>query len=201
MSVCGRGGVRIALIGLVGLCALSLGGCLRDPYVTSAGSTTSSAWRIATQPDRITGAALPSASLTAMASNTYASNPKPAIMQLTCFDGRPLVRFAFEFKIRSDVNTVLGYRFDEKPGRDSIPGARFLQQHQTVLIEERADVAQFVADMRGAKSLYARIRSITEGRSTAEFKLEGAEAALDAAFVGCPPTPDAPAASPRRRVS
>ena len=96
---------------------------------------------------------------------------------------------------------MLGYRFDEKPGRDNIPGARFLQQHQTVVIEERADVAQFVADMRGAKSLYVRVRSITEGRSTAEFKLEGSEAALDAAFVGCPPTPDPPATSPRRRVS
>jgi hypothetical protein len=190
---------------MVGLAAsLALGGCItRDPYVTTAGETRSGEWRVATQPDRITGYPLPSARVTAMASNSYVDNPKPVVMQLTCFDGKPLVRFAFAFKIGSDANTSLGYRFDDKPGRDNISGARFLQEHRTVVIENKPDVLQFVADLRGSQSLYVRISSITQGRSTAEFKLDGSEAALDAAFAGCPLTPDPPpqAAMPRRRVS
>lgn len=185
--------------------ALALAGCFgRDAYVTSANEAKVGAWQISRQPDRITGAPLPSAFVPTMASNTYSDNPKPAGMQLTCFDGKPLVRFAFEFKIGSDVNTFLGYRFDEKPGRDSIPGARFLQEHRTVVIEEAADVAQFVADMRGSKLLYVRIRSITEGRTTAEFKLDGSEQAIQAAFADCPmkvPPQPATAIAKRRRVS
>lgn len=198
--------LRIALtwFALPGI-ALSLCGCItRDPYVTSANEVKSGEWQISRQPDRITGAALPSASVTAWASNTYSDNAKPGRMQLTCFDGKPLVRFAFEFKIGSDVNTMLGYRFDDKPGRDSIPGARFLQEHRTVVIEETPDVAQFVSDMRGSRVLFVRIRSITEGRTTAEFKLDGSEAALQAAFADCPMTtapPPVATAAKRKRVS
>lgn len=188
------------------LTALALSGCFgRDPYVTSANETKVGAWQISRQPDRITGAPLPSAGITAMASNTYSDVPKPGHMQLTCFDRKPLVRFAFEFKIGSDVNTTIGYRFDDKPGRDGIPGARFLQEHRTVVIEEPADVAQFVSDMRGSRVLYVRIRSITEGRTTAEFKLDGSEQALEAAFAGCPMASSPPAATTsgakRRRVT
>ena len=186
------------------LLALTLGGCLaRDPYVTTANEVTSGAWRISRQPDRITGTTLPSASIATMASNAHSENPKPAHMQLTCFDGKPLVRFAFEFKVGSDVNSFLGYRFDDKPGRDSIPGARFLQEHRTVVIEDTADVAQFVGDMRGSRVLFIRIRSISDGRTTAEFKLDGSEAALQAAFADCPMTvpPPVATAAKRKRVS
>jgi len=197
----GSEGVRIALrwFALPGIAA-ALAGCLgRDPYVTSANETQVGAWRISRQPDRVTGAPLPSAGIATMASNTYSDVPKPGHMQLTCFDGKPLVRFAFEFKIGSDVNTFLGYRFDEKPGRDSIPGARFLQEHRTVVIEEMSDVAQFVSDMRGSRVLYVRIRSITEGRTTAEFKLDGSEQALQAAFADCPMTAPQPVATTKRK--
>lgn len=64
-------------------------------------------------------------------------------------------------------------------------------------------MAQFVNDMRGSRVLYVRIRSITEGRTTAEFKLDGSEAALQAAFADCPMTvpPPVATAAKRKRVS
>jgi hypothetical protein len=95
------------------------------------------------------------------------------------------VRFAFEFKIGSDKNTFMGYRFDDKPGRDNAE-SRVLYGEQMIVLEERAAVAQFVADMAGSSSLYVRIRSLTNGRTTAEFKLDGPDAAVQAAYADCP---------------
>ena len=183
--------------------ALAIGGCMRDPYVTSEGEALSGNWRIARQADRVTGTTLPSAGIVALASNSFADFPKPSMMQLTCFDGKPLVRFGFEFKVGSDVNTTLGYRFDDKPGRDNIAGTRFMLKSDTVLIEDPADVARFVDDMRGSQMLYVRIRSITHGRTTIEYKLDGSEPAIKAAFADCPLPPLAPAATTpaRKRMS
>lgn len=181
--------------------ALVAGGCSRDPYVTSAGEMTSGDWRIAQQTDRITGANLPSASVIAQASNTYNDFPKPSVMQLTCFDGKPLVRFAFAWKIGADVNTALGYRFDDKPGRDNVAGVRFMQDERMVVIEEPSDIARFVDDLTGSRALYLRIRSITQGRTTAEYKLDGSEAAVRAAFADCPLPAAAPATASRKRVA
>lgn len=42
------------------------------------------------------------------------------------------------------------------------------------------------ADMSGSRTLYVRIRSLNAGRTTAEFSLEGAAAAVQAAFADCP---------------
>ncbi len=192
----------IASVWMCGLgAAMLLAGCTRDPYVTSQGDAISGNWRIAQQKDRVTGNNLPSVSVMASASNTYDDYPKPAMMQLTCFDGKPLVRFAFEWKIGADVNTTLGYRFDDKPGRDNVPGVRFMQDERMVVIEEIADVAQFARDLEGSKILYMRVRSITNGRTTAEFKLDGSEDAMRAAFADCPLPANIPVTSTKKRVS
>ena len=181
--------------------AIALGGCSRDPYVTSIGEALSGDWRIAQQTDRVTGKNLPSAGLMAQASNTYNDFPKPSMMQFTCFDGKPLVRFAFEWKIGANVNTTLGYRFDDKPGHDNVAGVRFMQDEKMVVIEETPDVVQFVNDLRGSQLLYLRIRSITQGRTTAEYKLDGSEPVIRAAFADCPLPNLAPPASAKKRVS
>ena len=82
------------------LVMLLLGACSnRDPYVTAAGETTSGNWKIARQFDKVTQTELPSASVRAMASNTYVANASGSLLQITCFDKQPIVRFAFEFKI------------------------------------------------------------------------------------------------------
>ncbi len=192
--------MRVAWVFCTGLASLALAGCLRDPAVTSAGSVRSGAWWLATQTDRVTGETQPRATVTGLASNSYVDNPQPASLQMSCFDGKPLVRIGFEFKVGSDPNSVLGYRFDDKPGRDNVEGVRFLAMDRTVVIEEPAAVAQFVRDMRGSSTVYIRIRSITNGMSTVEFKIDGTEAAIDAAFRQCPVNENPPSAA-RRRVS
>ena len=88
---------------------------------------------------------------------------------------------------------MLGYRFDEKPGHEI--EARFLHDFKTVVIEDKAEVAWFVGELATSSVLYVHIRSLNAGRSTAEFQLAGAPAAIEAAFAGCPTTPGRPRAA------
>jgi hypothetical protein len=182
--------------------AMVLGACATpDPYVANPATTTSGNWKIEKQVDRITGVPVPSAMLVIdNASNSFAEYARPASMQLTCFEGKPMVRFAFEFKVGTDPNSIIGYRFDEKPGHDNV-ATRFLQEYRTVVIEDRAAVAAFANELATSSVLIIRIRSLAAGRTTAEFKLDGAPAAIEAAFAGCPLTPPAvqqPAAKKKR---
>ena len=176
----------------MGLCA-GLAACtFADRYVANPATTASGNWKIEKQVDRITGVPVPSATIIIdNASNSSEEYTKPASMQLTCFDGKPIVRFAFDFKVGTDPNSTIGYRFDDKPGHDNV-AARFLQQHQTVVIEDRAAVVTFANELASSNVLLVRIRSLNAGRTTAEFKLDGAAAALEAAFAGCPLTQPAP---------
>ena len=177
--------------------SMLLGGCTtRDPYVTSAGDTTSGNWRIAHQVDRITGVELPSASVSALASSSYVQNPRPALLQLTCFEKQPLVRISFEFKIGADKDSALGYRFDDKPGRDSVE-SRVLIGHDAIVIDDKAAMAQFINDLARSRMLFIRVRSLTAGRTTAEFKLDGSAPAMQAAFAGCPISTE----QPKKRTS
>ena len=98
--------------------------------------------------------------------------------------------FSVLVKIGSNKNATLGYRFDEKPGHE--PKARFLADFRTAVLEEKAEVAQFVGELATSNLLYVRIRSLNAGRSTAEFRLNGAPAAIEAAFANCPLSADRP---------
>jgi hypothetical protein len=134
---------------------------------------------------RITGAPLSSAFLTTRnSSNSAVAVPQPATLQVACFKEAPIVRPSFEFKIGSNVNSVLGYRFDEKPGHEI--KVRFLQDFKTVVIEDKAEVAQFLGEMKTSAALYVRIRSLNMGRTAAEFRLEGGPDAVKEALAGCP---------------
>jgi hypothetical protein len=177
--------------------ALSAGGCARDSLVSTASAVPVGNWKVERQVDRITGAPLSSALLTTRSSsNTAVAFPQIATMQLLCFKSDPVVRIAFEFKVGSTQNSTLGYRFDDKPGHEI--DARFIQDYKTVMIEDRAAVAQFVGELATSNALYVRIRSLNAGRSTAEFNLEGAPAAIEAALAGCPATPPAPPPQPAK---
>lgn len=170
-----------------------LGACqMRDPYVAAPAMATSGNWKIERQVDRVTGLPMPSATnIINNASNTFAERPSEASLQLTCFDGKPLVRFAFAFKVGTDANSIIGYRFDEKPGHDNV-AARFLQEYRTVVIEDRAAINTFVNELATSATLVVRLRSLNAGRTIADFKLDGAPAAIEAAFAGCPLTPPQP---------
>jgi hypothetical protein len=171
------------------------------PYVFQNSSTVwSGNWKIERQPDRVTGGPIDSAYVkTRVSSHSGQLLTQPAKLQLACFLGKPAVNFSFEFKIGTNLNSFLGYRFDDKPGHEI--GARFVQGASTVIIEEPAEVAQFVSELATSSVLYIRIRSYNGGRTTAEFKVDGAPAAIQSAFARCPVTPPTPArtASPPLR--
>jgi len=186
--------VRIVVVAVL---AAGLGACAtRDPYVSTAGAKRVGDWRVERQVDRVTGAPLSSALLpTLESSNSAVLFSKPAVLQLTCFKDQPIVRFEFTFRIGSNRNSVLGYRFDDNPGRE-VEG-RFLQDYKTVVIEDKDEVAQFVKELATAKMLYVRIRSLNAGRTAADFRVEGAPTAVEAALAQCPIASE----PPQRRAS
>ena len=176
------------------IAALPLAGCAaRDAFVQTSYTGTASGWKLERQPDPITGAAVSSAVLmTGDSANANEPMPRAAMLQLTCFRDQPMVVFAFRFKIGTNPNSYLGYRFDEKPGRDI--NATFMQQHDKVVIEDPFEVAEFARTLAGASVLHVRIRSLNAGRTTATFQVAGAEQAIKAGFAACP----LPAEPPRR---
>lgn len=179
--------------------AFALSGCkARDPYVagTHHADKKFGNWLIERQTDRITNVAQSSALLlTRSASNASEAFTMPARLQVSCFKSDPLVEFRFSFKVGSTPNSVLGYRVDDKPGRE--PNARFLHNVGSVVIEELQDVRQFLADLMDGKQLYIRIRSLNAGRTAAEFQLDGARQAIETTMAQCPGYHD----TARRRIA
>jgi len=178
---------RAGLRGWIAGAGLLLAACNHDPYVNviPANTISSGEWRIERQIDRVTGAPISSAILTTNhVSNSGIVVAPPAQMQLACFKEHPVVVFVFAFKIGSTRNAELGYRFDEKPGHE--PRVRVVEDYKRAVIEDRNEVAQFAGELATAGGLYVRIRSLNAGRTSAEFKVAGAPAAIAAAYAGCP---------------
>ena len=173
----------VALSGV--LLAVVLAGCVRDSFVSFEEETRSGEWYISQQIDRVTGAILPNAVVFAPGSNSNEEFAKVSSFQMTCMDGKPLVRFSFSFRIGNDRESVFGYRFDDRPGHINVE-SRIIKDRQMIVIEEPAALATFVSEMPGSSRLYVRIRSLLGGRTSAEYPLEGSEAALKAAFGNCP---------------
>ena len=90
-------------------------------------------------------------------------------------------------QVGSTRNAEFSYRFDDKSGHRR--KARFVDDYKRVIIEDKNEVAQFVAETATSNVLYVLIRSINRGRSSAEFRLDGTPAAINAAFAGCPIAP------------
>lgn len=179
-----RGSLRILLrVSALGAVAI-LAGC-----VTDAGTSRSGSWLIDQRPDRITGTPVSGAFTRVWgATNSTDSAIRHASLQLTCFEKRPIAKIAFAFRIGSDRNTSLGYRFDDKPGRDAVE-SRVLFGNRVIVIDDAAALQQFIDDLRGSTRLYVRIRSLNAGISSVEFKVAGAEPAIEAAYADCPLSP------------
>ena len=105
-------------------------------------------------------------------------------MQLLCFKEQAAVLVVLEFKIGSTRNAELGYRFDDKPGHQ--PTVRIVEGYKSVVIEDPAEIAQFVNEMATSKVLYLRVRALNALRTSAEFPVDGAPAAIAAAYATCP---------------
>ena len=175
----------VASIPIITAMVFLLAACARDPFVTEAGETRSRDWWIVRQVDRVTEAELPSAFVYAEASNSNFDYPRISSLQLTCMDQKkPLIRFAFDFKIGTGNNTVLGYRFDDLPGQENVT-VRILLNNRVIVIEDRDTIARFVAELDKAEILYVRMRSIDGGRTAVEYPVSGAWTAIRAAFANC----------------
>jgi hypothetical protein len=176
---------NVASVGMIVAATVALCSCTRDPFVTEEGETRIRDWWIPHQIDRVTGAPLPSAYVYAEASNSNIEYPRVSSLMLTCMPGnRPLIRFAFDFKIGSLLNTTLGYRFDDLPGHEIVP-SRVVRGNNIIVIEEPDAIALFVAELEKAVTLYVRIRSINGGRTSVEYPVQGAWGAVRAAFANC----------------
>lgn len=168
------------------LLTLALTACVtRDPSIQLTAPTQSSGpWRIEQAVDRITGDAIPKAWVTTIKTTyTRTGTHWPATVALTCFDKRPIVRIAFAYKIGSNKNSKVAYRFDEKPGQDA--EATILPDYKTVIIDDKRAVTRFLEELAEANTLLVRVNSLFAGRATAEFPVAGAPPAIAAVTAGC----------------
>jgi hypothetical protein len=175
--------------------ACALGACASG----NIGTPMAGEWKIEPRADRVAEKPINSAWLVARSRNHRASEQSPvtpqlASLQLLCFDGDPVVRFHFTVDVGSNRNSRLAYKVDNSPARR--PNARILQDFQTIMIEDKKDVAQFVTDLRGARRLDVTVTALVNGTTIVDFNVEGAAAAIDTAFATCPlPAQPAPRVS------
>jgi hypothetical protein len=152
--------------------------------IAAAAAESSGDWRITEKTDPIAGSPASTALLRSSKTMNSALAVTPGYLQLGCFKGKRSVGLAFAFDVGNTKDSEFGYRFDAKPGRQIDP--RFLSNHRTIVIEAKADVERFAAQLIVSNVLLVQIRSLTEGQTSAEFQVNGAQAAIDAAFAGCP---------------
>ena len=176
---------------LIGL-ALTASACvIRDASVQlTAPPQSSGAWKIKQRIDRISGEPAPVAFIiTSRTTYTRTSNLYAAGLELACFNKRPVVRLVFGFRIGSNKNSNVAYRFDDRSGRDA--EATILPDYKTILIDDKTEVARFLDELASSSLLLVRVNSLFAGRSTAEFRVHGAPPAIEAITAGCP-LPNAP---------
>ncbi len=166
----------------------SLPGALQPP--------SENVWKVEQKPDQITGLPVATAWIrTLSTSNSKTWENRPAVLQLMCFKGNPIVRLNFATRAGSNRNSTVGYRFDEKPGREV--SATFMPDFRTIIIDEKPDVEQFLNELAESNRLLVRVTSLYAGRTTAQFVLTGAPDAIEAAYAPC----RAKADKPRQRTS
>jgi hypothetical protein len=169
--------------------AVVLAGCIqtRRPVIVTAATgpaQSPSAWNISKNTDKISGKRAARAAVFSVRTSYPKQDGRPVGVELSCFDGRPVVRVQFVARIGANRSAYLEYRLDQNPGRKA--QARFLPDYKTIVIEDRAAVTQFVDELATSKVLYLRVTSLFAGQTTAEFFVHGAPAAIEAAYSDCP---------------
>jgi hypothetical protein len=130
---CERGRiVRIALGLMSGLLLAACAG--RDPIVSMSETSPAGNWQIEKSTDRVTGQPISNAMLMSLASHSSQPFPHKSMLQLQCFKSEPIVRVLFDTKIGSSRNAEVGYRFDDKPGKETA-AVRFVDDFKSFVIE------------------------------------------------------------------
>jgi hypothetical protein len=150
----------------------------------AAETTSSGDWQITKQVDSVTGAKTVNIQVlsdrTSHGGLTFAQGAR---LQLACFKGQPLVHFQFGFQIGSKSDSEIAYRFDDRAAHAIKP--HILRGLETMVIENKAEVAQFMNELATANRLYLMINSLAKGSSAASFKVAGAPAAIELIRTAC----------------
>lgn len=172
---------------LVVIVAGAVGGCMTASGGPNAGATAppTGAWKVNRRADPVTGSAVDAWVASTRVSSRTKLFPDPAGVQFLCYKSEPMVRLRFAEKVGANRSTSFAYRVDDASAR--APSVRILQDHRTIVIEDRQDVATFVKDVSAAAALHVSVESLTVvGKTTATFPVGGAPAAIEAAFADCP---------------
>lgn len=109
--------------------------------------------------------------------------PPDALLQLVCLKGQPLIHVMFAFQIGSKADSEILYHFDDKPMQPV--EARILRGLKIFVIEEKAEVKQFLDGLATANALYIAISSLDKGGTSAEFRVAGAQRGIDLLSTNC----------------
>ncbi len=144
-------------------------------------------WVVEKQTDR--GAPISSSALAAKSSRQHEVFPKSALLQLMCFKEGPVALcIRGQGRLRAQFRIWLPLR--RKTGRQINP--RFVDDYRSALIDRPDELRAFIADLQTSQTLDMLIRSLNVGRTSVEFKLDGAQAAVAAAYASCPIPPPNP---------
>jgi hypothetical protein len=152
--------------------------------VTAAGADSSGDWQITAKVD---DAAKTKVFNVKVEARKTAHNglflPPDAVLQLVCLKNQPLIHVMFAFQIGSKVDSEILYHFDDKPMQPV--EARILRGLKIFVIEEKADVKQFLDGLATANALYIAISSLDKGSTSAEFRVAGAQRGIDLLSANC----------------
>ena len=181
--------VALAASLLLGACATGDAALTTASVPAAAPPPSPGEWKFERRADRVAGGPTTTAYLLVPSKNTLNAKRRPllpqlASLQLMCFRSEPIIRLHFNFRVGANRSADVAYRFDEKPGRDA--KARFLADFRTIVIENKADVATFAGELATSNTLFMRVNSLIVGPTSAEFRVQGAQAAIDEAFAECP---------------
>ena len=192
--------VAVAASLLLGACATGDAALTTASVPAAAPPPSPGEWKFERRADRVAGGPTTTAYLLVPSKNTLSAKRRPllpqlASLQLMCFRNEPIVRLHFNYRVGANRSAAVAYRFDEKPRRDA--NARFLADFRTIVIEKKADVAAFVDELATSNTLFMRVNSLIVGPTSAEFRVQGASAAIEAAFEECPVSADPQRGRPR----
>lgn len=151
--------------------AVASAGCAQQTSPIGSIQSGGSAWQVSSKVDRISGK--PSTSISVgPAQAKYSSRGSRggfASASVLCADGSPMIMFVFDFPVGSTGTSVVGYRFDEKPGQT--PKVDFFNSSSPVISDASA-VATFLDQAQTSAKLYVRVSSPV-GQSDVEFSVNG----------------------------
>ena len=167
--------------------ALLLGaGAGSNLLVAAAGAESSGDWQITAKVDDVAKTKVFNVKLEARkTAHDGLFLPPDAILQLVCLKSQPLIHVMFAFQIGSKADSEILYRFDEKPMQPV--EARILRGLKIFVIEDKTEVKQFLDGLATANALYIEIGSLDKGRTSAEFRVAGAQRGIDLLTTYCKP--------------